>query len=113
MDASTAELQRLVENGFEGAWIPDDDGYPAVLVYMRRWSSGTVDVVTVVDLGKASGLRATDVDLRQPDNLSDDVVRWRTSGTVQDVVTEVLELPTPDGVPISSRAADLRISDEC
>lgn len=112
MDASIAELQRLVENGFEGEWIPDDEGYPAVLVYMRRWSSGAIDVVTVLDVGQASGLRTTEVDLGRFDDLGDHVVGWRTSGPVRHVADEMLELPAPDGMPISARTADLRASAE-
>lgn len=110
---STAELLRLVENSFEGTWIPDEEGFPTVLVYTRRWSSGVLDVVTVLDVGKASGLRAVNVDLCHLGDLGDGfVVRWRASGTMRDVVTEALELPAPDGVPISARAADLWVSEE-
>jgi|SRR5690606_14977210 len=110
MEASTAELQRLIDNGFEGAPILDQEGYPAVLVYMRRWSSGTIDVVTVLGEREAAAYRASDVDPLRLDDLDGDIVRWRTVGTVRDVAAEVLELPAPGGVPISAQTAELRAS---
>src|SRR5690606_6966677 len=106
MEASTAELQRLIDNGFEGAPILDQEGYPAVLVYMRRWSSGTIDVVTVLGEREAAAYRASDVDPLRLDDLDGDIVRWRTVGTVRDVAAEVLELPAPGGVPISAQTAE-------
>ncbi|GAA2798492.1 hypothetical protein [Saccharopolyspora taberi] len=109
MDESTAELQRLGSSGFTGAPIPDEDGLaPVALVYMRWWSSGVIDVVTVLDENKASAYRASNLDPRHPENLAGAVVRRRVTGTVIEVVAAVMELSSPPegGLPISVRPAD-------
>ena len=109
MDASTAELQRLGRRGFAGAPISDRDGlFPVALVYMRWWSSGVLDVVTVLGEDEASGYRAGDLDPRHPEDLRGARVRWRTTGTVIEVAGALLDLPAPleGGIPISVRPAD-------
>ncbi len=110
-DESTAQLKRLVTSGFVGAPIPDehDDGYIA-LVYMRWWSSGSLDVVTVYDEGDAAAYRAQGLDPRHPESVDKAIVGWRTAGTVLGVTSEILELPAPaiGGVPVSVRPADQR-----
>ncbi|MCI2424052.1 hypothetical protein MOQ72_42310 [Saccharopolyspora sp. K220] len=109
MDESTAELQRLGRSGFVGAPIPDEDRLsPVALVYARWWSSGVVDVVTVLGEDEASAYRTSNQDLRRPEDLGDAVVRWRVTGTVIEVTAAVLELSSPPegGVPISACPAD-------
>ncbi|GAB3288916.1 hypothetical protein [Parasphingorhabdus pacifica] len=109
MDDPTAQLQRLVTSGFVGAPVPNDqgDGYIA-LVYMRWWSSGVLDVVTVYGERDASAYRAGGLDPSYLENIGAAVVRWRTAGSVVDVTTELLELPAPSAgsVLISERPAD-------
>ncbi|WP_418153419.1 hypothetical protein [Actinoalloteichus caeruleus] len=109
MDESTAELQRLGRSGFTGAPIPDEDGLaPVTLVYMRWWSAGVLDVVTVLGEDQASAYRASNLDPRRPEDLSDVIVRWRATGTALEVTAAVMDLPSPleGGLPISVRPAD-------
>ncbi len=109
MDEATAELQRLGSSGFTGAPIPDGDELgPAALVYARWWSSGVLDVVTVLGENEASAYRASGLDPRRPEDIRSAHVRWRATGTVIEVAAAMLDLPAPPngGVPISVRPAD-------
>lgn len=111
MDGSTAELQRLGRRGFAGAPISDGEGlFPIALVYMRWWSSGVLDVVTVLGEDETSGYRAGNLDPRHPEDLRGARIRWRITGTVIEVAVAVMDLPAPPegGVPISVRPADQR-----
>lgn len=109
MDESTAELQRLGSAGFTGAPITGEDGLgPVVLIYMRWWSSGVLDVVTVLGEDIAAAYRASNLDPRRPEAVDDAVVLWRMAGTVIEVTGAVMELAAPceGGVPISVLPAD-------
>lgn len=101
---AVAQLQRLITNDFAGAPIPNETGSSLTgLVYMRLWTSGSLDFVFVHDTGDAVGFRATGID---PLHLTDLHIRdlsWHGAGTVGDVASNMLDLPHPGGFPIAAR----------
>lgn len=109
MEHAIAALGRLAYRDFTGAPIADEDtGMLTALVYMRWWSCGVVDVVTVLGEHEALAYRAGTVDPHRPDELSHAAVRWEVTGTALEAASAMVEAAPPreGGQPVAMPTAD-------
>jgi hypothetical protein len=100
MDAIEQLLLLVRDEGFTGTVLPNS------LVYLRWWSAGTLDAVTVRGEESTVAVRAYGVDLAHPEDTSGVRLDWKQHGPVVPVVTELLSLAQPAGVRVLVRVAD-------
>ncbi|MBB5154935.1 hypothetical protein [Saccharopolyspora phatthalungensis] len=87
-----AALQRAVEAGFKFMHLRDGHGELAAIYAERRCGYGVVENITLRGMDEAVAARFRVEDYPHGDPL------WREHGTVEEVITAVLELP-PHGSP--------------
>lgn len=87
-----AAIRRSMNAGFRFLHLRDGNEHELAAIYAERTRGGVVDTYTIRDIHEATASRSRANDYPGGDPL------WQQHGTVEDVITALLELPPP-GAP--------------
>ncbi|MQA07624.1 MAG: hypothetical protein GEU98_03550 [Pseudonocardiaceae bacterium] len=100
-DIIAAPTGQWWDHGFTFIHLRDPDGGAVIAIHAERWLAGAVDTYTLRAIGEAVAARY------RAENYPYGDVLWQRTGTVAEVITELLALPrhgTP-GAPTRARRA--------